>query len=136
MHSILCALLLYLYDLGCIDSDDGCEDWAAGGYCETGRDFALVVCPKSCGCGDLSRQVCRDRYDQCDYYKERGDCETVDFMKSSCRKTCGFCGGGDDNNGGNCVDNNEYCKDWADYGECDRNPGYMHINCAKSCGTC
>ena len=31
-------------------------------------------------------------------------------------------------------DLHEHCQFWAEGGECDRNPGYMLSNCAKSCG--
>ena len=37
---------------------------------------------------------------------------------------------------GTCTDRNKYCKDWASNGECDKNPLYMKIHCAKSCNTC
>ncbi len=30
-------------------------------------------------------------------------------------------------------DQHEHCEFWAESGECDRNPGYMLSNCAKSC---
>eukprot|EP00112_Aurelia_sp_Birch-Aquarium-sp1_P020054 Seg508.5 transcript_id=Seg508.5/GoldUCD/mRNA.D3Y31 product="putative tyrosinase-like protein tyr-3" protein_id=Seg508.5/GoldUCD/D3Y31 len=36
----------------------------------------------------------------------------------------------------NCVDKNNYCASWAARGECSKNPGYMHVNCAKSCNKC
>lgn len=37
---------------------------------------------------------------------------------------------------GNCEDSNSQCGAWANAGECRKNPGYMHDNCKKSCGTC
>mmetsp|Transcript_21811 Transcript_21811/g.50147 ORF Transcript_21811/g.50147 Transcript_21811/m.50147 type:complete len:193 (-) Transcript_21811:194-772(-) len=35
-----------------------------------------------------------------------------------------------------CDDSDENCADWAESGECERNPAYMHANCAASCGKC
>lgn len=35
-----------------------------------------------------------------------------------------------------CKDDNEGCKSWAAGGECQRNPGFMHGACRKSCGRC
>ena len=35
-----------------------------------------------------------------------------------------------------CIDENAGCGNWAQSGECDRNPGFMHSACAKSCKTC
>lgn len=35
-----------------------------------------------------------------------------------------------------CTDNHHYCSSWASLGYCGSNPGYMHINCRKSCNTC
>eukprot|EP00041_Stephanoeca_diplocostata_P011032 m.178058 g.178058 ORF g.178058 m.178058 type:complete len:255 (-) comp18385_c0_seq5:8353-9117(-) len=35
-----------------------------------------------------------------------------------------------------CVDTSDNCAAWAQSGECDRNPGYMHVNCARSCSMC
>lgn len=35
-----------------------------------------------------------------------------------------------------CQDESEACGSWADSGECDNNPGYMHKSCAASCDTC
>jgi len=35
-----------------------------------------------------------------------------------------------------CTDDSQYCGFWAADGECQKNPGYMLIRCAKSCGAC
>ncbi|CAI5500090.1 unnamed protein product [Closterium sp. Naga37s-1] len=37
---------------------------------------------------------------------------------------------------GACVDESEHCVPWAKAGECEKNPGYMHSSCARSCGKC
>ena len=35
-----------------------------------------------------------------------------------------------------CDDEDQKCQAWADAGECENNPGYMHVTCAGSCDTC
>ena len=35
-----------------------------------------------------------------------------------------------------CVDTNNMCFFWSQSGECEKNPNYMHVNCALSCGKC
>lgn len=35
-----------------------------------------------------------------------------------------------------CSDRHEQCKGFASTGECDRNPGWMVINCPRSCNSC
>lgn len=35
-----------------------------------------------------------------------------------------------------CQDEHARCESWADVGECENNPAYMHSVCAGSCGTC
>lgn len=37
---------------------------------------------------------------------------------------------------GDCVDADPRCGEWAVYGECDKNPGYMLSTCRKSCNKC
>lgn len=38
-----------------------------------------------------------------------------------------------------CIDTHDIktqCVEWAFYGECDKNPGFMHVKCRQSCGLC
>ena len=42
-------------------------------------------------------------------------------------------GDGDDDDDDECDDSNGNCRDWAAAGECDKNPSYMHAQCAYSC---
>lgn len=37
---------------------------------------------------------------------------------------------------GDCVDSNPKCEEWAVYGECQKNAGYMNTYCRKSCDAC
>lgn len=37
---------------------------------------------------------------------------------------------------GDCGDGNEQCTEWAFFGECEKNPGFMLTTCKKSCGLC
>lgn len=35
-----------------------------------------------------------------------------------------------------CTDDHEQCEEWAVYGECEKNPGYMRDKCRKACKMC
>ncbi len=37
---------------------------------------------------------------------------------------------------GDCDDDHEQCVEWAFFGECEKNPGFMNATCKKSCGLC
>lgn len=39
-------------------------------------------------------------------------------------------------NGGECIDRHEVCPQYHKNGECDKNPGWMTINCPVSCNAC
>lgn len=75
---------------------------------------------------------CVDKGQYCGYWKDMGQCEkNPGWMWRQCTKTCNKC------KGGNCKDNNKYCKDWTAAGYCGgAYADYMTKNCAKSCGTC
>jgi prolyl 4-hydroxylase len=59
----------------------------------------------------------------------------------TCSATDGDCSAADEDVTGDtedtfCEDIEDQCEFWASTGECDANPDYMHIECAKACGTC
>jgi len=35
-----------------------------------------------------------------------------------------------------CTDTSDNCADWATRGECESNKAFMHVSCARACGTC
>lgn len=37
---------------------------------------------------------------------------------------------------GDCTDERDECQMWANEGECEKNPGFMHTSCRKACGKC
>ncbi|GAB6026273.1 Meprin A subunit beta [Chamberlinius hualienensis] len=41
-----------------------------------------------------------------------------------------------DETDGKCADNHNRCVEWAEKGECDKNPAWMRPNCMKACGVC
>jgi len=60
-------------------------------------------------------------------------CSSYKVMRECCPGTCGESSETEDPN---CKDDSSSCASWAKSGECDRNLGYMHTACAKSCDTC
>ena len=36
----------------------------------------------------------------------------------------------------NCEDMDQHCEAWSTLGECEKNPQYMLVNCAKACRVC
>ena len=91
----------------CIDYEPECSKWASLGYCQKNHTSMLRTCPISCdSCTDL---LWNEQSTGCP--KKYPNCEA-------------------------CEDKLASCKQWKQYGECDRHPGYMVINCAKSCKYC
>jgi hypothetical protein len=43
---------------------------------------------------------------------------------------------GESNKRQGCENEHISCEEWANSGECTKNPGYMHSQCQKACGTC
>ncbi len=37
---------------------------------------------------------------------------------------------------GDCDDSHDQCPEWAYFGECEKNPGFMNVTCKKSCKVC
>jgi hypothetical protein len=92
----------------CIDDDSvNCPVWASKGECQKNQGYMLVHCRKSC------RQCTETNKKQPPVLPPRKDA------------------------GEDCVDANpEKCPAWASKGECQKNRGYMHVHCKKSCNRC
>jgi len=73
-------------------------------------------------------------------YENRKEITEQDLKKIRIMYRCSGGGGGGGATtvkpNGNCRDNNVNCGDWAQMGECSKNPAYMLVNCKKSCGKC
>ena len=91
----------------CIDHDSRCSKLASLGYCQKNHTKMLRECPSSCNsCDDL------------DWNENKPGCPNK-------YPTCE-----------DCKDKLAQCKHWKSVGECMRHPGYMVINCAKTCKYC
>lgn len=105
---------------------------------------------------------CEDRHKRCHVWADLGECEANPAdMHKYCAKSCGICGKdtgkNDDETQGvasaedtpaavedemedeydpNCKDSEKLCAFWAEHGECEKNPRYMTVKCARSCKSC
>jgi len=75
---------------------------------------------------------CKDNNKDCHFWKRL--CNSNDYVKNNCHKTCGTCGGSGGGGGGsNCKDNNKDCHKWKNL--CNSHD-YVKKNCDKTCGRC
>eukprot|EP01083_Nonionella_stella_P016195 45293_1 len=91
----------------CIDHDESCPKWADLGYCQKNHTDMLRECPISC-------DSCEDR----EWNAQSPGCP---HKYPACE---------------DCQDKLKECKYWKNAGECLRHPGYMVINCARTCKYC
>jgi len=128
------------------DTHERCPVWKEDGECFKNEDYMKKTCPMSCldeNYPTKNNDKCKDLHIRCPVWASLGECdENPRNMKRYCPLSCDVCSEGnsktEDNidNNSLCVDKHEQCSYWASKGECPSNPGYMHLNCAKSCGTC
>jgi hypothetical protein len=139
----------------CVNVAEAEEDGHNMQQCETKTNTATTTI--------ISPSDCMDQHENCEKWADEGKCIEKDpssYMQTHCAKACGKCRDtnhdkkyhapqlslyDDDNNNNNnnmdyieelCEDEDELCNFWAEEGECDENPNYMHSHCSKSCGTC
>jgi len=91
----------------CVDHNMHCPRWADMGYCQRNHTEMLRACPLSC--------------DSCD--DQNYSSESV-----GCPKKYPTCQ--------DCKDSSPHCAFWSTNGQCKSHPGYMVINCPKSCKYC
>ncbi|XP_076453477.1 uncharacterized protein LOC143288737 [Babylonia areolata] len=129
----------------CEDKRDDCEALAQNNGCSTNFSFMVQHCTKTCDkCFTVNTPgPCDDFNVNCAWWAERGECEAnPNYMLKTCKHSCGSCEVGGSTAGrpttteGPCVDNNENCQSWAEYEQCEKNPGYMLEECKKSCNVC
>ncbi|XP_057291343.1 zinc metalloproteinase nas-15-like [Hydractinia symbiolongicarpus] len=82
---------------------------------------------------DPSKQHLIDTYNRISGFSEM-DIKQIGLMYNH------ICTGGPPPSGvpppDNCKNNHQRCQEWANRGECQKNPRYMHHNCKKSCNKC
>jgi ShK domain-like len=150
---------------GKCDRHERCSAWKEEGECLKNPTYMLEHCPASCN-GEkkesdytieetdeiLLNPPCVDKHKFCSIWASLGECEENEInMKEFCAKSCNACDSSNDIDNeddverylseedeieSNCQDNHESCSSWAKVGECEVNPNYMLVNCAKSCGSC
>jgi hypothetical protein len=99
----------------CQDQEEDCPLWVRQGECTNRNSIRNMfqVCPKSCG-------ICKefDTSEVVPQQQQQQQQQQVELVELECH------------------DNDEMCEPWAQRGECDGNPTFMHANCAKSCHVC
>lgn len=76
----------------CADHDIYCNDWKKSGECKKNAAYMDVYCARSCG--KCKAEDCKDSSDNCEYWKDKGYCESKqykDYMKMRCKMSCGHC---------------------------------------------
>jgi prolyl 4-hydroxylase len=148
---------------GVCDKHERCPVWRDEGECLRNKAYMNKHCPISCSLpaeayfiqptseagdgGDDDDDACKDLHPNCHIWAELGECkDNAAAMNRYCPASCHKCDGDDEDevDGGDieesddedCKDANENCSFWASKGECENNPNYMHLHCAKSCKTC
>jgi ShK domain-like len=102
---------------GCVDKHKFCPIWASKGECEENEINMKRFCAKSCNAcdsstGDNDSDLSDVDEDEVDDNDDDEDDDTL------------------------CKNKDESCAIWAKAGECEVNPNYMLVNCAKSCDSC
>lgn len=121
----------------CVDVEARCEHWASVGECENNPKYMLVNCCKACKddsevdiavqSGGKEDQVCANGDAFCEAAAVRADIPKGANVEGAARVVYK----------GNCKDrHSDQCVNWARNGECDRNPGWMIVNCPRSCNAC
>ncbi|XP_066924852.1 transmembrane protease serine 13-like [Clytia hemisphaerica] len=111
----------------CVDRDGRCNSWR--NLCNS-NSYVKQNCYKTCNnpvCNPvITTSTCRDKDARCSGW--RSHCGSHPYVKANCLKTCNKCP-----TAGGCADRNKNCRNWANSGECRKNPGYMNVHCKTSC---
>nr|CAB3266607.1 SCO-spondin [Phallusia mammillata] len=144
----------------CIDLYEECANISV--YCGVVANVTKS-CPRTCGeCDDVTTspasstvgdvEICEDTFPNCIALLDQCENEeAIQYLQVTCRKTCGFCVAPTPTNvtstpepttaAVECVDTNEKCGEWSQYGLCNSTiypemMAYMQDSCRKSCDLC
>jgi len=109
------------------------EELGRGEIWEYESDWEKVRRMYNCK-GTYPLEACDDNYSSCDSYKNQ--CNSADWMKQYCPKTCGFCPQGIPTPkpaAGTCKDEVDYCHQYAN--ECGK-LDWLKNYCRKTCSFC
>lgn len=114
----------------CVDQDDNCPGWTAGGECYKNPGFLCASLPFLTSlypycCTALSHHAhCLVAY------------HLPCLADKTCPKSCGVCGEHVDLHPPCADSNTTQCHIWADSGECENNPLSVIKECPETCGAC
>uniref|UniRef100_A0A0B6ZGY8 Metalloendopeptidase n=1 Tax=Arion vulgaris TaxID=1028688 RepID=A0A0B6ZGY8_9EUPU len=145
----------------CENTNPSCEAWANSGECQSNPSWMISNCRQACQkCDD---GTCKNFYDdvQCKIWAQKQECMVnSDWMSKHCARACGrgLCKGTNPDSDTttpiigrkatvrpttvstvacqNKHRSDTECDIWANSGHCSVNPGWMKVNCAKSCQAC
>ena len=98
----------------CEDGRSECKEWAASGECQRNEPFMQATCAQSCGTCHLAAAR---------------EAQSLRGLLAEPREA-------EDPKARDCEDSDNRCGGWAAGGECASNPGYMIVECARSCASC
>ncbi|KAG8460122.1 hypothetical protein KFE25_014267 [Diacronema lutheri] len=110
-------------EVPCVDLSPDCTAWQRGGECGFDPAYMHAHCAKSCG------SCARADFDGA---RASAAATAAAATAAAAAAAAASVAGG----GARCRDKAASCPLWAASGECDVNPGYMKLSCAKSCGSC
>ncbi|CAL1545141.1 unnamed protein product [Lymnaea stagnalis] len=114
----------------CKDQKDNCPEWAEEGHCEKNPEYMLKECQKSCQDSTGCMHTCEGGETEVNG-RCVGGVKGQTVSGGAGKVNGGSTSGGDDN--GDCDDKDANCPKWAKGGQCKDNPGWMLVNCKKSC---
>uniref|UniRef100_A0A7R9ZUD1 ShKT domain-containing protein n=1 Tax=Pseudo-nitzschia arenysensis TaxID=697910 RepID=A0A7R9ZUD1_9STRA len=106
----------------CRDNNDRCGEWAGTGECSSNPSWMLENCKLSCNVCTATTERSIQPTSSTETSEMREEC--VD-LREGCHQSA---------TSGDCFVTK--CEFWAQEGECEANPSFMIVNCAKSCGKC
>ncbi|XP_057300752.1 zinc metalloproteinase nas-14-like [Hydractinia symbiolongicarpus] len=129
---------------GCHDFEKNCKTWVKMGECQSNTKFMSQYCCKSCqgvtptksASTTKSSGACKDKSNQCAYYKSTGwyVCGVGSYMYDYCKKTCGYCNGKPiPTPKPGCHDFEKNCSSWVKMDQCKKNRMFMSKYCCKAC---